>query len=311
MGEVTNLINSSNSVVILTHEKPDGDAIGSSLALYLAWRDMGKDVDVVIPEWAKIFSYLNGLDEVITDSLREYDLAITVDCASLNRIGQVSDVFGSARKSLVIDHHISNEGYGSVNYIRECSSCSQMVFDILRMLGVTIEREIGNAIITGIITDTNGFKNSDVDNVTFDVASFLYKSGAEISRVYTELMQTKSMARFELFKMVVNRLEFLCDGKIAFSYVSKEDVSNVGAVFGDHEGLVDIGKGVEGVEVSIFLREEETYKISLRSNTDIDVSKIASSFGGGGHKKAAGCNIDLPFSEAKMAIIEEVRKYLV
>lgn len=311
MEKVVNSIINSSSIAILTHEKPDGDAIGSATSLYTSLKRLGKDVDLIIPEYPPVFNYLESLKESVTDSLKDYDLAITVDCAQVSRIGQISDIFSHGKTKLVIDHHASNNNYGDINLIKMTSSCCQIIFDVILALNVEIDKNIGNALITGILTDTGGFKNSDVDKKTFEIAGYLYDRKTEISKVYTTLMQTKSKARFELYKMAINRLELYYNDKIAFTYISKEDVDNVGAVFGDHEGLVDIGKEVEGVEVSIFLREEDDfYKISLRSNDYVDVCKIAMTFGGGGHKKAAGCNINLPFSKAKEAIISEVGKYI-
>lgn len=311
MEKVVNSIINSSSIAILTHEKPDGDAIGSATSLYISLKRLGKDVDLIIPEYPPVFNYLESLKESVTDSLKDYDLAITVDCAQVSRIGQISNIFSHGKTKLVIDHHASNNNYGDINLIKMTSSCCQIIFDVILALNVEIDKNIGNALITGILTDTGGFKNSDVDKKTFEIAGYLYDRKTEISKVYTTLMQTKSKARFELYKMAINRLELYYNDKIAFTYISKEDVDNVGAVFGDHEGLVDIGKEVEGVEVSIFLREEDDfYKISLRSNDYVDVCKIAMTFGGGGHKKAAGCNINLPFSKAKEAIISEVGKYI-
>lgn len=311
MEKVVNSITSSSSIAILTHEKPDGDAIGSATSLYISLKRLGKDVDLIIPEYPRVFNYLESLKESVTDSLKDYDLVITVDCAQVSRIGQISDIFSHGKTKLVIDHHASNNNYGDINLIKMTSSCCQIIFDVILALNVEIDKNIGNALITGVLTDTGGFKNSDVDKKTFEIAGYLYDRKTEISKVYTTLMQTKSKARFELYKMAINRLELYYNDKIAFTYISKEDIDNVGAVFGDHEGLVDIGKEVEGVEVSIFLREEEDcYKISLRSNDYVDVCKIAMTFGGGGHTKAAGCNINLPFSKAKEAIIEEVGKYI-
>ena len=305
------LINDSNSILVITHESPDGDAIGSAMAFYSLLKDMKKSVDVVIPEVPYTFSYLKEFDEIRNTTDRKYDLAIVVDCANKERIGQSNDEFSRCTKSIVIDHHISNTEYGDINYVEgKISSCCQVIYYLFREWNVKITTNIGEALITGCLTDTNGFRNNDVDADSFLMAADLINFGIDIHRIYYLAVSKKSMAQYKLLKMALEHLELFADGKIAFSYISQEDFENVGAKKGDHEGLVDLGRNIEGVEVSIFMREDNGYRISLRSNGKVNVNNLAQKFGGGGHPMAAGIRAKGEFKETKEAIINETIKEL-
>lgn len=305
--KIWKLINESNSILVIAHESPDGDAIGSLMAFYHMLKNLNKKVDAIVPEMPETFKYLDGIDEVKTKSDESYDLAIVVDCASVPRIGQINDEFTRCKKNIVIDHHISNQMYGDINYVMgNISSCCQVIYYLFKDWNVNITKEIGKALITGCLTDTNGFRNNDVDKNTFLMAAELMDKDIDFHKIYYLAISQKSMPQYLLMKMTLDRMELLEDGKIAFSYISQEDMENVGAKLGDHEGLVDLGRNIGGVEVSVFMREDDVYRISLRSNGLIDVNEIAKKFGGGGHKMAAGIKIEGSFKETKEKILNEI-----
>ena len=309
--KIWKLINDSNSILVLAHESPDGDAIGSALAVYEMVTNLGKKVDVIIPEMPETFNYLDSVNEVKIKTDDNYDLAIVVDCANAERIGQTNNEFSRCKKSIIIDHHISNYMYGDLNYVEgTTSSCCQVLYYLFKDWKVEITKKIGNALITGCLTDTNGFRNNDVDKNTFLMAAELLDCGIEIYKIYYQAISKKSMPRYMLVKMTLDRLEMLEDGKIAFSYISQEDMENVGAKKGDHEGLVDLGRNIGGVEVSVFMREDDEYRVSLRSTGRVNVNEIAKKFGGGGHKMAAGIKIKDSFKETKEKVINEIIKEL-
>ena len=306
-------IQKANDVVILTHESPDGDAVGSALAMYLTLKKMGKTVDVIIPEYASVFNFLPGADEIKKEGKKEpYDLAISVDVTGVTRLNGFANYFEDAKIKIQIDHHQVNEMFADYNFVNPASpACAQNLIFIIEQLGVEIDKEIGTCLLTGIITDTGGFKYEGVSAETFEFTSWLLAKGVNVSDVYKRVMQTKTRANFELRKLIMDRMEFLGDNKITFTYMTLEDEKNTGAAPGDHEGLVEIGRDIEGVEVSIFLREVEGgYKASLRSNDYVNVSDVCIAFSGGGHKRAAGCTIFNTLDIAKEAIIHEVEKYI-
>lgn len=306
-------INNANSIVILTHENPDGDAVGSSLALYHALKAYGKNVEVIIPEYSRTFNFLPATNEIKKEGTYEnYDLAISLDCASMNMLNGYVKYFENAKTRVVIDHHGTNSMYGDLNFVNPDSpACAQILVVVLNYFKMEITKEIGTCILAGIITDTGGFKYSGVTAETFEFVAWLLNKGVNVSKVYHQVLQTKTKPNFELHRIANNRIEFLADGKIAYTYITKEDEEKVHAESGDHEGIVEIGRDVEGVEVSIFIRQtEKGCKISLRSNEYVNVSDACVVFGGGGHPRAAGCTIQGTIEQAKEKVIKEVMRLL-
>ena len=306
-------INKAEKIVILTHESPDGDAVGSALAMNLAIKGLGKNPDVIITEYSRLFNFLPDAQSIKTTSdINEYDLAISLDCANFKRLMK-NEYFENAKTRIVIDHHSSNEMYGDINFVNPVSpACCEILAEIFQYLDIKITKEIGTCILTGIITDTGGFRYSGVTAETFEFTADLLQKGVNVSDIYKRVLQTKTKANFELVKLALSRMEFLEDGKVTFTYITNEDSENVNAEAGDHEGLVELGRDVEGVELSIFIRqkEENSYKVSMRSNDYINVSDVCLMFGGGGHTRAAGALVEGTVEEVKQKLLVEVRKVL-
>lgn len=305
-------INKANSIVILTHENPDGDAMGSSLAMYQALKNYGKDVDIVIPEHSRTFNFLPAVDEIKVEGKEEYDLAIAVDCATIKMLNGFSNYFENAKFRISIDHHSTNSMFGDLNYVNpEAPACAQILIVILNYFKMEITKEIGTCILAGIITDTGGFKYSGVNAETFEFVSWILETGVNVSTVYRKVLQTKTRSSFELARIAANRLEFFYDNKVVFTYITSEDEEKVNAEIGDHEGIVEVGRDIEGVEVSIFVRETaKGCKISTRSNDYVDVSDMCLLFGGGGHQRAAGCLMQGNIEDVKEKLLTRVKQYL-
>ena len=306
-------INNAESIVILTHENPDGDAIGSSLALYNGLKQIGKNADLIIPEFPQTFEFLKNSKEVKKEGKTEkYDLAIALDCGDIKRLDGFAKYFEDANVRISIDHHSANTMFADYNFVNPMApACCQILVTVLEALGIEIDKEIGTCLLTGIITDTGGFKYSGVTAETFEFTAELLNKGVNVSNIYKRVLQTLSKPSFELRRRAMNRLEFLEEGKIAFTYTTLKDEEETMAGSNSHDGIVEIGRDIEGVEISIFLREKEDgYKISLRSNEYVNVSDICLMFSGGGHIRAAGGSINLPFEQAKQKVIDECKKYL-
>ena len=306
-------INNAKTIVILTHESPDGDAVGSSLAMYQVLKKIGKDVDVVIPEHPRVYDFLPAANEIKKEGRDiQYDLGIALDCTDTKRLEGFEPWFDNAKVTISIDHHGSNAMFADYNYVNPVApACAQILVVVLKSLGIEIDKEIGKCLLAGIITDTGGFKYEGVTTETFEFVADLLRHGVNVSEIYKRVLQVKTKAYFELAKIAINRMEFISDGKIAFTYITMEDEKKTGAQNGDHEGLVEMGRDVEGVEVSILLREtEKGYKVSLRSNEYVNVSEVASIFTGGGHIRAAGCTLPYELNQAKEMIIERVKLFI-
>ena len=306
-------IDKAESIVILTHENPDGDAIGTALALYNALKQYGKNPDVIIPEYSQIFSFLAGSDEIKEKSdVEKYDLAISVDCATMKRLVGFTEYFEGAKFKIMIDHHSANTMYGDINFVNpDAPACAQIMLVMLEHFNIEITKDIGTCILTGIITDTGGFKYSGVTSETFEFVAWLLNKGVNVSKVYRRVLQVKTKPNFELHRIASNRLEFLEDGKVAYTYITEEDEQKVNAQTGDHEGIVEIGRDVEGVEVSIFVHQtEKGCKVSMRSNEYVNVSDVCLMFGGGGHQKAAGALVQGTIEQVKEKLLYQVRDKL-
>ena len=309
--KIKELIMKSNSIVLLTHENPDGDAIGCSLAMSILLKKAQKDVDVIISKIPELYKSLEDIDIIKRDSSKEYDLAIVLDCASRERVDQGSDILSRCKKIIVIDHHISNTRYGDLNYVLgESPACAQVLYGLFKSWKVDMDKKIGTYLMIGILTDTGGFRNNNVNKDTYLMCAKMMELGVNIYNLYDKMIARKSMAQYLLTKIVLDRLVFFCDGKIAYSYINKEDFLKCGAKLGDHEGLVNLGRNIQGVEVSIFVREDDKYYISFRSNGLIKVNKIAALFGGGGHDMAAGANSEMNLDKLREKLIIETTKVL-
>ncbi len=314
LDEILKQIQKAEKIVILTHESPDGDAVGSSLAMKLIVEKLEKTADVIIPEYSRLFNFLPSAEAIMTDSeIKNYDLAISVDCATLKRMAK-KEYFENAKSTIVIDHHGSNTMYGDLNYVNPASpACCEVLAGMLKYYEIDITKDIGTCLMTGIITDTGGFRHVGITPETFEFTADLIRLGVDVPDIYKRTLNTKTRANFELSKKVMDRMEILEDGKVTFTYMNKKDEEEVGAEPGDHEGLVEIGRDIEGIEVSIFIRQkenEEAYKISMRSGNKVNVSDICFLFGGGGHPRAAGALIQGNVEQVKEKLMKEVRKAL-
>ena len=313
LDKIVETIELAEDIVILTHDVPDGDAIGSSLAMYLGLKQLNKNVDIVIPEHPETFNFLPGIEEIKKEGKSApYDVAISLDCGDVKRLNGFVKYFEKAKTKIQIDHHKINTMFGDYNFVNPLApACSQILILVLETLGVEITKEIGTCLLTGIITDTGGFKYQGITAETFEFTAGLLNIGVNVSNIYKKVMQTVSKSRFELTKRAMNRLEFLEDGKITFTYITGQDQEETNSGINDHDGIVEMGRDIEGVEISIFLREkEEGYKVSLRSNEYVNVADICLMFSGGGHLRAAGGDISLPFEQAKEKVIAACRRHI-
>lgn len=308
MNSVIDIIKSNDNFVILTHANPDGDAIGSSLGMYHILKKLNKNVDIVINDAPSKFSYLNGFNDIKTSSNNHYDYAIIVDTATKERIN-TSEVLNNADKLVVVDHHISNTRYGDINYVENLPACAEIIYNIFKEFNIDIDKNIGEALANGLLTDTGGLSHGDVKVSTYKTIYELSKS-IDIPKIYKNTLYTVTKSEFELKKIAINNLEFYKDNKIGYSYITESDINCVNGTHYDASTLVNIAREIEGVCVSIFTRFfDNGIRISLRSN-NIDVNKIANKFGGGGHVLASGINVDkdINYEEFKNSLIKEVEK---
>ena len=309
-------IMSSSSILILTHENPDGDAIGSSLALYNALLKIEKKALVYIPIPDKTYSFLPGYNEMMSGEImpiyKDFDLCISLDASDLNRLGNAKELFEEIGSTICIDHHITNQNYADINYVNAvASSTCENLMVIMAGLDIAINKEIGECLYTGILTDTGGFRYS-CQPETMEMVATIMETGVNTGKIYRTIYDITTYAKTKLSGRCIDRLELTEDGKIAFTYVLKADLNEFGLEESDTDQIVYFGRDIDSVEVSLFAKEREdgSFKVSMRSNDIVDVSVVASKFGGGGHVRAAGCESAMTLEQIRQALTEEIYKQL-
>ena len=303
----------SKNCLVLSHQNPDGDTLGSMLALGEILLLLGHKVERVIsdpvPKVYKFLPFTNLVNAPDDPSLCEkYDIAFSLDCGSAKRLGKAGQFWQSADNTINIDHHVSNEKFGKVNWIEaDATSTGQMVFWLAKNADINISKEIATLLYVTLLTDTGCFSNSNTNARALQWGADLINLGADHLNVYKEVFLKKPYKAVRTFGSALANINLIQDGKIAWTYTSNELLKKYGATSEDTEDIIDYVMRTEGVEVGVFFREDNSEtKVSLRSNSDLDVSKIAVANGGGGHKRAAGINIKSQFADVKDLILSQV-----
>ena len=314
LDEILNEIKKQKTFVIMGHENPDGDAVGSALGMYAILKELGKtDIDVLFKEYPETFSVLPNSEVIKSEaSHKNYDMAIVVDCPNSKRVWPEYEKYIENAKVIVqFDHHLRNSMFGDYNVVDSASpACAQIIVSSLRYLKMEITKDIAMCLLAGIITDTGGFRYNSTTAESFEFAAWCLSKGINVSKLYKDVMMTKTISQFNAEKLALNRLEFFENGKITFTYITNKDKEELGIKSGELDGIAAVGTTIKDVQVAIFAHEkEEGFKISFRSNS-VDVSDICMLFGGGGHKLASGCLIDADIDEVKKAVINETKKHL-
>ena len=302
LDEIIAKLNGAKTVAIFCHGRPDGDALGSGLALCLALKSMGKTAymccDDAPPEK---FSFIPAMQQVKTELPNiEYDLMVSVDCADLTRLGSFAKRYAKFKGVTVnIDHHISNDGYGKFNYVEVCPASSEIVTLLFQKAGYTVTEEIANLLMLGLITDSGNFTHLDVSERTYNIGAYLRSKGADMYTINYNMFSRQPKERAVLYGKVMSKMRFELDDKLAIVVIPNADLTKAGSDTGLTEGFVDFPLTVEGVEVAASLMEYKPhlYKVSLRSKGKVNVNEVAVGFGGGGHVLASGCLLGGPLEE--------------
>src|SRR5215213_11941996 len=297
--------------VISSHSRPDGDAIGSQLAMAYALRALGKDVRLVDADPAPPqFQAFPGVDDIHVSATVEgaFDAAIIMECGDLSRTG----VAGFEKYFVInIDHHPGNKGYGAINWFDPgAAACSEMVFELIESLGVSLTPEIATHVYIAILTDTGGFHFSHITPRTFEICRRCTEAGAQPEAIARAVYDTSTMGRLRLMGAVLHNLEFECGGRAALAALTLKLLQETGATHEDSDGLINIPLTVNDVQAVSFFKEVApgSFRISLRSKGDIDVNRVAGAFGGGGHKNAAGCSMTGTYPDVRAKLVAELSR---
>lgn len=296
MNNIAEVLDGVKTMAIAGHIRPDGDCVGSCTALYAYIKKWYPEIraDIYLETPRPVFGYLAYMDEVKSEASgeKEYDLFVTCDVSARDRLAVAGDYFEKAKKTVCIDHHVSNPGFARINHILpDASSSCEVLYGLLDP--EKVDREIAQAVYTGIIHDTGVFQYSCTSPETMRIAGELMKTGFDFTELIEKSFYQKTYIQNQVMGRVLAESILLLNGKCIVGYMKKKDMDFYGVDGADLDGIVSQLRLTEGVEVAIFIYEKSTqeFKVSLRSNGDVDVSKIAVFFGGGGHVKAAGCEM--------------------
>ena len=311
LAETGELLKAAKKLVIVSHVSPDGDTLGSSLALMHALCMLGKEVIMnVDDDISTVYSFLPGIAEYrrfAPEESVDADLLVIVDASSADRAGNALDVVKSPAV-LNIDHHKTNTRFADYLYLdSDAAATAEIIYSLLLEMGIKLTRDIATCIYEGIYTDTGSFKYSNTTSNTLKTAADLLNYGVNPSLI-SDNMELKSRSQVEMLRKVLETLTFLKDGKIAYIEIPLELYDhNV-----ETDTFISYPRYVEGVEIALLFKQVEANltRVSFRSK-EIDVAKVALSFGGGGHKKASGCSIYAPLKEAEKVILEAVGELFI
>lgn len=298
--EVKNIIEwigNAKTIGISGHIRPDGDCIGACLALYTYLKKECPDrkVDVYLEEPLKKFAFLKNSKEVNNDypDDKQYDVFIALDCGDAGRLGKAEKYFNQAETTICIDHHISNENFARKNLVEpNASSTCEVLYTVLDE--EKIDEAVAEALYVGIIHDSGVFKYTCTSGKTMEIAGKLIEKGVPFNQIIDETFYQKTYIQNQILGRCLLESIMVLDGRCIVSVVNQKTLKFYGASSKDLDGVIDQLRITKGVEVAILLHETATqeYKVSMRANGEVDVSKIAIYFGGGGHKKAAGCTLN-------------------
>lgn len=310
--EIAEAIQKAKHIIITSHVSPDGDSLGSLVALALALRDAGLRVSTCLPDAVpERFRFLAETESIITGnfSLDNFDLVVILDCSDPRRVGHLWENFKNSNV-VNIDHHPTNTAFGRLNYLdAQAAATGEIVYDLIQLMGLTLSKEMATALYVAISTDSGSFKFENTTHKTHRIAADLLLAGVSPRKISPILFDTRPYSFFCLLKIALNSLGFLADGKIAHMVLTQKDLESCQAKDDDLDGLVNYARNIEGVEVGLLFREKDdgTVKVGFRS-VNADVGAIAKSLGGGGHARAAGCILTMDMTQAFASVTNAVSR---
>lgn len=317
ISEIVNSIHCANKICITNHTSQDGDALGSALGLYNILKKMDKNVYVRTKE--KVPSYLNFLPgckeiSVSEDIISEdTDCVIVLDCGNVDRINAEINIDSRHYTLINIDHHISNDMYGDLNYVdTKASAVGEIIYDLIGILDIELSQDIAECLYVSILTDTGAFKYTNTSKKTHKIAGELVATGIKFTEIYEKIFDRKTFNKIKLFGRVIDTIELFANSRACTMEVRQKDVEELSLVGEDTGDVITFGTKIDSVEVTALLKEKDGLtKVSLRSKKEVDVRKIAELFGGGGHVRAAGFASDESIEQVKKELVNIISKELI
>ncbi len=317
--QIIELVKSAKSILITSHIDPDGDSIGSQLALENWIADSGGKVRVInqsrIPQRYLFLDTKRAIKnlEELSNPARETDLVLVLECSNLERTGKVKELIDGKAKIINIDHHSDNSDFGSLNHVdAKAGALGEIVYELVTYAGYRMKSDVATQLYAAILTDSGRFSFSSTTAKTLRICSELIKLGADHKRINNQIYYNSSESALRLLGFTLQNLETFEQGKISFMTIGQDSLKNFGASTEELEGFVDYSLFLRGAEVGVLFKQrgEDLTKVSLRSQDSFDVSSLARFFGGGGHRNAAGCSIRKDLRSTKELILKKIKETL-
>lgn len=316
MNKILDKIRECNKIAITFHTSPDGDALGSSLALLQGLMKLNKDVYIIstdkVPDDYSFLPFKEVVDEAPSQVLSGTECVIVLDCGDFKRISWENDSANKEYTLINIDHHLSNELYADLNYAdTNAAAVGEIIYQILCLMSIKIDKSIATCLYTSLITDSGSFRFSNTTSVTHTIAGDLINTGIDFSDIHRKIYENKKYSRVKLYGKVIESMYLTGDNQICVMEITESMLKELGLEQSDTSDLLGFGTQIDTVEVTILLKENsEGVKISLRSKAKVDVRRIAEKFGGGGHTRAAGLLLRMSMCEARKTIINAVEEMI-
>ena len=312
--DAVSFLQSHDDILLIAHVSPDGDTLGSSFALFGALRAANKRVQVVCEDAVPaLYAFLPFSENLVPpERARAAGAVVCVDCADLARTGRCETLFRAAKATLNIDHHGTNEGYADVNYVKASAATGELIYRLLTELRLPVGRDVAACLYAAISTDTGNFSYSNTTPDTFRITAELLDAGIDLPDLSRRLFRTTPFKKLRLQALVTEKTKLYEGGRIGVAFVTLDEIASCGAKAEDTEGIIDLIRDIDTVEIAVFLRESEdgAVRASLRGKTCGNVSKIATRYQGGGHRLAAGCALQMPVADAAETMLAAARQQL-
>jgi phosphoesterase RecJ-like protein len=312
--EIVRTLNAAKNVLVATHIHPDGDALGSQIAMGNILRSLGKNVFLYGEDQVShLYRFLPGSAEIesLLPALNGFDCAIALDCGDCNRLGAAMDALLTVHPFVVVDHHVGHQEFGDLRWIAsDRASTGEMVYDLAEAMGAELSFESAYCLYAAIVSDTGSFKYSSTSSETFRIAGELLRKGVKPAEVSGKLFDNFTVKRLNLMRLVLDSLQLHADDRLAIIAAPREVFVKTGTTQADAETFINYPRSLDTVKVAAFLKETEKglVSVSLRSKgTEYDVAQVAAAFGGGGHRNAAGCKFrDTSIGEVREKLLAEL-----
>lgn len=317
INNISDILIQSKKVAITCHTSPDGDSLGSILGLFQGLLKLGKDAYIMskdpLPETFKYLPFSREVSKNINHVLDGTDTVIVLDCGNLDRINSDLSIKDKKYTLINIDHHLSNDMYGDINYVdTNAAAVAEIIFQILAELNVSIDKDIAACLYTSLVTDTGSFRHSNTTKLTHEIAGSLIASGIDFTEIHRTIFENKKFSRVKLYGRVIENMSLYLNDKVCIMELNDKMLEEFNLDKGDTSDIITLGVQIDSVEVAILIKESnDCLKVSLRSKNIVDVRKLAEEFNGGGHIRAAGFTVNQSLAEIEELLLNKLEKELM